>query len=118
MTIRFIKLIFFILLGVMFSGCMLGPDYERPETAATEAESFINAPPVPSDCNEILIGGPWSQQFEDPLTNQLVVEALEHNYDLQAAAARVIQILLYLFANAQFRSGIHKSDKHNHTFED
>ena len=75
----------------MFSGCMLGPDYERPETAATEADSFINAPLVPSDCNEILIGGPWWQQFEDPLTNQLVVEALEHNYDLQAAAARVIQ---------------------------
>lgn len=67
-----------VLLG---AGCMLGPNYKRPETdlpAAVKAKD-LNA----------FTQQDWWAVFGDPVLNALEKEALTYNYDLQAAIARV-----------------------------
>ena len=67
----------------MLAGCTVGPDYARPETAADEVE-FVN-----TDDPQLETGGvgQWWRHFGDPLTAELVREALENNNSLKAAAA-------------------------------
>ncbi len=74
------------LICILIQGCMLGPDYTRPQTPATSAESFVN---TPADANELAEVTDWWRHFADPLTADLVRTALENNYDLKIAAARV-----------------------------
>ena len=72
-------------------GCMVGPDYHRPETTAEETEQFVNRSEIASDCNDFAEVGQWWKRFSDPVTDELVTEALAGNTDLKAAAARLLQ---------------------------
>ncbi|WP_256354168.1 efflux transporter outer membrane subunit [Variovorax sp. dw_308] len=73
-------------MAALLTGCMLGPDYQRPAIevpaqfrgAATQANAVANA----SDTA-------WWRQFGDPKLDALVDEGLRSNDDLVAAAARV-----------------------------
>lgn len=76
---------------LMVGGCMVGPDYERPETVAATAPQFVHVGTRPQDINDIAAIDRWWERFGDPLTADLVREALENNYDLRATAARVLQ---------------------------
>ena len=76
---------------VMFTGCMIGPDYERPETLADTSESYFNADTHEQDVNDYNAVDRWWETFGDPITAELVREALKNNYDLKATAARVLQ---------------------------
>ena len=80
-----------ILICVIISGCMLGPDYERPETAAVQGDKFIRTPAEWVDANDVVAVGRWWESFGDPVIGELVEEALENNTDLKAAAASVIE---------------------------
>ncbi|MCF7957377.1 MAG: efflux transporter outer membrane subunit [Phycisphaerae bacterium] len=73
-------------------GCNVGPDFVRPETPADRdiSEQFINSPEF-YDPNAMIEMGPWWQGFGDPVIADLVREALKNNYNLKAAAARVIE---------------------------
>jgi multidrug efflux system outer membrane protein len=72
-------------------GCMMGPEYSRPQTPADTAESFVNAGTQPTEVNEVSTYDQWWERFGDPVTADLVREALANNYDLKAAAARILQ---------------------------
>ena len=77
-----------ILVAVLAAGCTLGPDpYTAPETAADTAASFAAAAATGADVPP----DDWWRSFADPVTVGLVEQALEHNTDLQAAAARVLE---------------------------
>ncbi len=71
------------LLAVGLNGCMVGPDYTRPEVASPDAFRF-----QPPDARE-LANTAWWQQFDDPVLDGLINEALANNKDLRIAAARV-----------------------------
>ena len=71
------------------AGCTLGPDPKRPHTIADEIESYVGAEQVAESVSQPLT--PWWQVFGDPITQDLVSQALEHNTDLKAAAARVME---------------------------
>jgi len=63
-------------------GCTVGPDYRRPDVA------------VPKSFSEGKSQGPasferWWTGFHDPLLDSLVARAVEGNFDLQIAAARI-----------------------------
>ena len=75
----------------MLAGCMLGPKYSRPKTAADEDVAYVRAGSRSQDVNDLEMIGNWWEQFGDPTTTALVRRALENNYDLKAAAARVLQ---------------------------
>jgi len=51
----------------------------------------VNAPEVVPDANEAEALDRWWERFGDPITAELVRAALDRNYDLKAAAARVLQ---------------------------
>jgi outer membrane protein, multidrug efflux system len=65
----------------------VGPDYKRPDPAPVEEFRSQIGPAE----NVSLADLPWWGVFKDPQLQQLVAEALAHNYDLQLAVARVDQ---------------------------
>ena len=81
----------FIVVLTILSGCMVGPDYSRPETPAEISDGYYNAGKHEQDVNDFSEIDRWWEQFGDPTTAVLVRETLENNYSLKAAAARVLQ---------------------------
>lgn len=89
-----IKAVALATVTIVATGCSLGPDYERPWTAATEAEGFVHAPAPNTSLDTSLdteTAPVWWRSFGDEATSELVIQALEANTDLKAAAARVLQ---------------------------
>ena len=78
---------------LMFSGCMVGPDYHSPQTPAPAAwvgvESLTGQPSEataqPAELTQ------WWGQFNDPMLNKLVEEAVKTNLNLQIAETRLRQ---------------------------
>ena len=74
------------LVGLLLTGCALGPDYRRPEIdmaerfrmAETEGQSIANLP--------------WWQLLRDETLQQLIHLALKENKDLQQAVASVEEL--------------------------
>jgi NodT family efflux transporter outer membrane factor (OMF) lipoprotein len=83
--------LFFIVILTIISGCMVGPDYSRPETAAETSDGYYHAGAHDQDINDFSEVDRWWEQFADPTTAMLVSESLQNNYSLKAAAARVLQ---------------------------
>jgi multidrug efflux system outer membrane protein len=78
-----------LLLLVSLSACTLGPDpNQKPETAADTAESYQHS--AKTGTEEMAVAR-WWETFADPVTSELVAQALEENTDLRAAAARVME---------------------------
>ncbi len=91
---KMLNLICWLFLALSFAiltGCMLGPKYSRPGTAADGDPGYIRAGSHIEDVNDIERIDNWWEQFGDPTTTVLVRQALENNYDLKASAARVLQ---------------------------
>ena len=84
-------------LSTVIVGCTLGPDPERPVTAADVSEDYAYA--ADDEGSLALQEDPptwpaetyWWQRFGDQTTAELVELALTANTDLQAAAARVLE---------------------------
>lgn len=66
-----------------FTGCKVGPNYERPELA--DVPEFRFATTETLDTADVA----WWLLFEDPALDALVSEALVNNYDVRIAASRV-----------------------------
>ena len=88
---KFVNIAVLTAVIIWCAGCMVGPDYHRPKTTADEAEQFVNRSATTSDCNDFAEAGQWWKRFSDPVTDELVTEALAKNTDLKAAAARLLQ---------------------------
>ena len=70
-------------------GCTLGPEPERPTTAADVSDAWVHAPEA--EAMPLPEVAPWWREFGDETTTELVELALANNPDLHAAAARVIE---------------------------
>src|SRR6267378_3452591 len=71
----------------LMTGCMVGPNYQRP--AVQVPQSFRAPDPLPAPQAESLADLKWWEVFRDADLQQLVRTALEQNYDLRDAVARV-----------------------------
>ncbi|HTJ98177.1 MAG TPA: efflux transporter outer membrane subunit [Bordetella sp.] len=71
----------------LLTGCLLGPDYKRPEVDTPQ--SFRFADQEARDMVDTL----WWEQFQDPTLNALIASALAENKDVKIAAARIEQFL-------------------------
>jgi len=89
--------------AILGTGCMVGPEYERPKTAADTNDGYFNAGDHITDVNDFGDGEMWWQRFGDPVTAELVRRMLENNYNLKASAARVVQARAVL---SQVHSGL------------
>lgn len=87
-----------IALAVLLSGCMLGPDYRRPDLALPTAYPEAAAEPSPA------LARGWWKAFNDPTLDQLVDQALANNTDVAVAVARIEEAegLLKEVAGAQW----------------
>ncbi len=72
-------------IGALLSGCVMGPDYKRPAVEAPK--TFQYEPENAAETAETL----WWQQFQDPVLDGLIAEALAHNTNIAIAAANVEQ---------------------------
>jgi outer membrane protein, multidrug efflux system len=68
-----------------FTGCTVGPDYERPKSDIPEAFRF-EMTGVRNAANAA-----WWQQFDDLQLNALIATALSNNWNLQVAAGQIEQ---------------------------
>lgn len=78
-----------IAFALVLSGCMVGPDYQRPatplpttypDTPAAEAQAATTATTVRAD---------WWTLYDDRTLNDLVTTALSENLDVAAAVAKI-----------------------------
>ena len=77
--------------AALLSGCMVGPDYRRPDLPAPPA--YVEAASTPQTAiaaNEVDLRA-WWRVFNDPALDQLIAEGLAGSPDLDAAGARLRQ---------------------------
>lgn len=97
LTIRFAAL---PLVGLLSTGCLMGPKYERPKEAVpgafTGQDAAANGAQTFGDL-------PWFEVFQDDALLDLINTALKQNTDLKLAANRVLQ--------SEVQLGIVKADQ-------
>jgi outer membrane protein, multidrug efflux system len=76
-----------VIAAAVLAGCAVGPNYHRP---AVDPPAVTRGQIEPAEA-ESLADLPWWQVFGDPVLQELITEAIEHNHDLQTAAFRVEQ---------------------------
>lgn len=72
-----------VLSMVSLSGCLMGPDYKRPDTTQVDAWR------ITSETSGSIANLPWWELLKDESLQQLIRTALQENLDLQAAAANI-----------------------------
>jgi multidrug efflux system outer membrane protein len=91
-------------LGLLLTGCAVGPDYSRPAIATPEVYHGTSTnPPAAAVSTQLLGDQKWWDLFQDPVLQQLIRTALQQNYDARIAATRVLQ--------AQAQLGITRADQ-------
>jgi multidrug efflux system outer membrane protein len=95
--------VFLFLLVALMSGCAVGPNYRRPAVNAPVA--YRGLTPEESARNEAksFADEKWWEVFQDEQLKALMRTALEQNYDVRIAAARILE--------AQARLGITRADQ-------
>jgi outer membrane protein, multidrug efflux system len=84
----------------VLAGCMLGPDYQRP-TLLLPAQYRDAEPAAPGREAVSLANLQWFELFRDDSLQALVRAALQQNYDVRIAVARILE--------AQAQLGISRS---------
>lgn len=77
-----------MLMAVGLSGCMVGPDYKRPDMALPSHYSSGAALAVthgPTDLDS------WWREFRDSVLNDIVLQVTKQNLDIQASDARMAE---------------------------
>ncbi len=74
----------------VLGGCLVGPDYEIPESDVNEEWVVSRASVVSSDP---ITNMAWWTVFEDPVLDRLVEEAFAQNLTLRQAGVRVVQAM-------------------------
>jgi multidrug efflux system outer membrane protein len=78
------------LVAAALAGCVVGPNYERPEVAAPSAFQ-IEIEKAEGSADAV-----WWRQFDDPVLDGLIAEALAHNSNIAIATANVAQASAFL----------------------
>jgi multidrug efflux system outer membrane protein len=74
---------------VLLSGCAVGPNYKRP--TVNVPTDYRGAMPARTAEAASLGNEKWWDVYQDPVLTQLIHTALQQNYDVRIAAARVIE---------------------------
>ncbi len=80
-----------LILSVLMSGCLVGPDFEKPQFDDLSDESRYSDGRESEEVNLI-----WWELFNDPLLVSLVNTALENNKDLLIAISRIEEARSFL----------------------
>jgi multidrug efflux system outer membrane protein len=89
--------------GLVLSGCAVGPNYKRPSVDVPSAYHGTADMSAAKASLASLGDEKWWEVFRDPQLQQLIRTALQQNYDVRIAAARVLE--------AQAQVGITRADQ-------
>ncbi|WP_313465661.1 efflux transporter outer membrane subunit, partial [Pseudomonas nitroreducens] len=81
-----VKLFVPSLLALALSACMVGPDYQKPDTAPAQLDSNAQV----QNYDRSRYEDAWWKQFDDSVLTQLVEQSLKENRELRVAYARVL----------------------------
>lgn len=76
----------FFLLVVFLSGCMLGPNFQKPETETPE--NYLYSDTLQADADSVL-NLKWWDMFTDPVLDTLVSYSLKNNKNILIAVSRI-----------------------------
>jgi len=76
-----------ILIALLSAACTVGPNYKRPAIATPQ--NFRAPEPLPPTQADSIADLKWFEVFKDEQLQALIRRALERNYDLRDAVARV-----------------------------
>ena len=79
------RLISILLMVGLLSGCAVGPDYKRPDLPVPGSYRYEAADATDTVNTE------WWRQFEDPVLDALIDEALANNKNVKISAAKIEQ---------------------------
>lgn len=82
-----LPLLLFCFLAGLFSGCMVGPDFQRPQMEMPQQWSK----PAPECTKNYTELSQWWTRFEDQTLNWLIDRAISNNLDIKLAIARISQ---------------------------
>jgi outer membrane protein, multidrug efflux system len=85
----------------LLTGCMLGPDYQRP-AVPVPAEYRSAEQPAPGREAVSLADMQWFALFQDERLQALIRTALENNYDVRIAVTRVLEAQAQLGVTRSF----------------
>ena len=73
----------YLILALCLSGCVVGPDYQEPKVDTPKQWS------APSSETTGKLLATWWKQFNDPILNELINDAVQSNLDLKQATERI-----------------------------
>ena len=76
-------------IAVLLSGCAVGPNYKRPTVSVPT--DYRDSMPSPTAPGSSLGNEKWWDVYQDPVLADLIHTALQQNYDVRIAAARVLE---------------------------
>jgi multidrug efflux system outer membrane protein len=76
-----------VCLAATFSGCMVGPNYKRPDVSPPPAFRAGEAQPEATSLGD----AKWFDIYQDVTLQELIREALVANYDVRIAAQRILE---------------------------
>ena len=79
------------LLVTLSSGCVVGPNYKRPDVPAPSAYRGVVAASTMKQDLASFGDEKWWDAFQDDVLRDLIRTALQQNYDVQIAAARILE---------------------------
>lgn len=76
--------------AIIATGCMVGPDYKRPDVSVPPG--YRSADALPTSPSAPTFGDlAWVSVFPDPDLQELIRTAIVQNYDVRVAASRILQ---------------------------
>ena len=100
------RLSFLLLLvvGLVTTGCTVGPNYQRPETPLPEAYRGVESEGATTPASGSTFADlAWWELFKDPDLQDLIRMALAANYDLRVAVARILQAQAQLTVTGSYQ---------------
>ena len=76
------RLVPVLLLASVLGGCVMGPDYHRPDIAVPDTYR-----PLTENTSPSALDSRWWESFGDPVLNGMVLQAVRNNRNLKVALA-------------------------------
>ena len=92
-----------LLIAVCMSGCAVGPNYKKPTVPVPPEYRGLSPDQIGKSGPASFGDEKWWEAFQDETLRDLIRTALKQNYDLQIAAARILE--------AQAQLGITRADQ-------
>ena len=82
------SMICLLMLAFLVTGCMVGPDFMKPDAPLEDVWTQQEDPRIKTDAVDYR---EWWAVFNDPVLNNLIEKAYQQNLDLQSAGLRILE---------------------------